>query len=88
MLQQFLDLGVFADLSDLARGLLAPLGAERLAARFSADGDDPDAVGPSLEFLHQILGQIARRLRQRVDLDIARLEMHQPHLFQQSMLEL
>jgi hypothetical protein len=44
MLQHFLDLGVFADLSDLARDLVSPLDAERLVATFIADGDDPAAI--------------------------------------------
>src|SRR6185437_6639957 len=88
MLEHLLDLWVVANLFDLVRCVIATLDTKRLGTGLIADRDDPHAARPSLELPHQLLGQVLGGLRQRIELDIAGLEMDEPHLLEQSMLQL
>src|SRR5262245_45568161 len=88
MLHHLLDGRVLAHALDRARFPFTALHAERDRALLVADRNDPYPAGPGSQLAHQILAELARRMRQRIDLYGARLETHEPHLRDESVLEL
>ena len=80
MLQHLLDVGVIADALDLAGLALAALHPERRCAFVSAQGHDPHAAGPGFQLAHQVLAELLRRGAERIELEMAGTEAHEPHL--------